>query len=396
MLLGFDKPLGANPNPATQKLRRGVPSESTLSRHRHRFGVERRDAAYAVLFDTSVISHFEQFPDEMREEARLLGIDGTKIETHYTCPIRDRATGKVVNAERVTCADGGYVGDAASPDKRGHGYNAMLLTTFTGLPLAFDIVPLHTGEPTTAAALLTRFKDTAGRYLDKNKIAVLAGDGAFSAREVRRTAREAGLVENIHGVSHGDSERSRRNAERANARRVLIDGYPNWFANGHAELHCKCGEGKTSKDVKARPGKMPTVRINGSCASCGPITITSGRWRKVQNAGRNGQLAYRRIQAGEEHEADYAFGNPLTFNDPIARVYGLKRFGYCEGFHGTMVSRFNLMKGKRWFRRIEQPRSEFSMIGAFVHLLAMEQRRLAKAGTTLAASASPPGPPGSP
>ena len=68
-------------------------------------------------------------------------------------------------------------------------------------------------------------------------------------------------------------------------------------------------------------------------------------------------------------------GNPMTFHDPLAKEYGQRRFWHNEGFHGTLATRFGLIKDKRWFRRQVQVKTEFAIAGAAMHLIAMEQRR---------------------
>jgi hypothetical protein len=81
------------------------------------------------------------------------------------------------------------------------------------------------------------------------------------------------------------------------------------------------------------------------------------------------------LQPDEKDRANWAFGNPLTYNDGLAKVYGTKRFAHNEGFHGKMTTRFNLFKGKRWFQRKAHARLDVAMTYSITHALAMEQRR---------------------
>ena len=103
------------------------------------------------------------------------------------------------------------------------------------------------------------------------------------------------------------------------------------------------------------------------------------------------------VLPGEEEKIDWTFGNPLTFNDARARKFGRARFGHGEGFHGTLVTRFGLLKHKAWYRRREQAQRDFLMVFCGMHALAMEQRaRLRKqepAGLPVVATiAKPPAP----
>jgi hypothetical protein len=72
---------------------------------------------------------------------------------------------------------------------------------------------------------------------------------------------------------------------------------------------------------------------------------------------------------------DLLMGNPLTFNDRIAGEYGRRRFGHHEGFHGALVSRFGLIKDKRWFRRLDEAKIATAMTFCVMHVVALEQRR---------------------
>lgn len=89
-------------------------------------------------------------------------------------------------------------------------------------------------------------------------------------------------------------------------------------------------------------------RVEGRCdQGCGSITITSGEWRRAQNPDRFTRCAPREPDSRRE----WALGNRLTFHNPESGEFGRRRFGHNEGFHGALVSRFQLTKGKRWYRR---------------------------------------------
>jgi DDE family transposase len=390
-IFGFDESRESNPN-RVRTLRVGIPSEATLSRHRRRFGERRRRGAYQRLLKRLIREHLIDFP-EFREEARLLALDGTSVKTHYTCPRIDPKTKKVVNRKQVTCWDGGYVPESAGKDKAGQGFNHVILTTLSGLPIATDTIALQESEPHAGMRIIRDFRRNALPYLETNKLNVLLADGAFHSHSLRREARDARMVERIHKVSHGDSPKSKRHAETQNKKRLVIEDYPDWLANGHDEISCRCGHGHVWKETSLRNGRS-IVRTVGDCKNCGHISITAGKWRKVQNVGRRGQGGFVRVMPGEQDQADYSFGNPLTYNDPLAEIYGNKRFSHNEGLNAALSDRFRFNRHIRWFRRRNQVDTDASLIYSIMHSLAMEQRRRARAATRSAASAPNTGPPG--
>jgi len=360
----------------------GIPSEATISRHRKRFGERRRRGAYERLARRLVREHLIEFP-EMRQEARLTGIDGSKIATHYTCPKYDR-DGKLVNAKKVTCRDGGFVPWHAVEEKSGNGYNLVTQHTMSGLPLSWGIGRLHESEAELGRQVVDGdYRRNVQPHLESDAVHVIVGDAAYHSHSFRLTARQVGLVEQAHYVSHAKIERARKSEAKANKVSFAIEGYPNWMVNGHYELRCKCGHSQLSKALSVSGGKA-TVRTEGRCKNCGSISITSGRWRKAQNPQR-----FVRCLPADRDQTDWAFGNPLTFHDQIATIYGHKRFGHGEGLHGALVTRFGLLKGKRWFRRIDQARTDVAVVYSVMHALAIEQRRRAAAGAASAASDPP-------
>lgn len=74
-----------------------------------------------------------------------------------------------------------------------------------------------------------------------------------------------------------------------------------------------------------------------------------------------------------EYDADWVFGNPLTFNDPVAGQYGRHRWATHEGMNGSQLTqRFGLLRSKRWFRRQSQAELEVAMVFSILHVLAIE------------------------
>ncbi len=383
VLLGFDKPRKRYGRGVTLvKSMDGVPSEATIWRHLQRWELSRHIEAYEELFQRLVAEHLEDA--DFREEARTLNIDGSVIRSHYTSFERlNRKTGEI---KPPTLEGGGFMARTESNHgKDGHGFNMVAVTTSTGLPLACRLTPLATkghGEGDTALAMLREeWRENVAPHLGDG-LAVLTGDAAYTKGELRAALREAGIVESVHPVSHADREVSKKNAEKKNSEAIQIQGYPDWRANGHRELFCVCGQGKTIPRISRNKNGRAVVRVEGECKSCGSITVTSGKWRLTESPKR-----FVRCLPGEEDKADWLFGNPLTFNSPIAAKFGRNRFGHGEGFHGHLVTRFGLLKGKSWYRRREQAQLDFLMVFCSMHALAMEQRKRANAPPGLAVAA---------
>jgi hypothetical protein len=373
-VLGFDKPRKRFGKGVTLiKSLDGVPSEVTIWRHLQRWGLDRHIEAYERLFQLLLNEHLQD--PEFRQEARTLNIDGSVVRSHYTTFERvDRKTGKTTPP---TLEGGGFMKRTESNHgKDGHGFNMVSITTSTGLPLSYRLTPLATkghGEADTAIAMLREeWQRDVAPHLDP-ELAVLTGDAAYTKGEFRAELRSQGIVENVHPVSHGKSETNRANAEKNNLTEFQIEGYRNWRANGHRELYCVCGEGKTIRRINRDKNGAAIVRTEGACHHCGSITITSGKWRAVGRPKR-----FVRCLPGEQDQADWLFGNPLTFNDSLAKKLGRNRFGHGEGFHGHLVTRFGLLKGKAWYRRREQAQLDFLMVFCSMHALAMEQRSRAQ------------------
>lgn len=152
----------------------------------------------------------------------------------------------------------------------------------------------------------------------------------------------------------------------------LKPAYANWSANGHGELACSCGQGGVERQIKVTNGKLSIASV-GRCSNCGSVRITAGKWRKAQNRGQNGTNEWVRTLPGDDGES--YFGNPLTFNDPLAREYGQDRFGWGESFHSTLASRFGLLRGRSWFRRKTQVETEFAIAFSAIHALTLGARR---------------------
>ena len=389
-ILGLTEARNRNKRPqAAQKmrLRDGVPSLTTIWRHKKRFTEERREQVWQAIERELRLEHLETIG--LQEESLVLNLDGSPLLTHYTAPMKSRKYEGALNdpdgpyaGRKITCLDGGYVPDSAGRDKCGHGWNLITISSSTGVVLGWVLVPLNASERTIALELVKgAFARDVAPHL-RGKIKVLTADGAFHQPELRAELRKLGVVENIHLVSHAKKKTSVERSVKFNERRHAIDGFPRWFANGHREIFCACGKG-VAKRINVGKNGEARVGVFGKCDDgCGPISVTSGDWRFTEDD------RFVRCNPNDPvRDRDWAFGNPLTFNDLNAAEYGRKRFGRGEGLHGTLSNRFKLIYYKRWFRRAAQARIETAMTFALTHALALEQRRLAEAPPGLALAA---------
>jgi hypothetical protein len=347
----------------------------------------------------------------MRDECRTLHADGSKLETHATAPKvkRDKKTGKarVLNkwkkgrdgkrVRAITAPDAGYIGNGGgNADHAGHGWNIVMVMSSRGTVLAHRNVPLNAAENETLAgmavevsealkalrkreeqALGEREEEALGEreeeaYVERD-LRVLSTDAAFHGQATRRAWRAVGVVENTHLSSHAARKSSERTAKRRDDRRYPIAGHPDWFANGHRELVCRCGKGKVSRVVRLDRKGRAIVSVKGECAkdACGSVLITSGWWRLSSNTQFVKCIGELRAK-----EAELEFGNPLTFNDPLAREYGQQRFNGQEGAFGSQFTqRFRLLKTKRWFYRQTQVDLEVAAVVTITHALSLERWR---------------------
>jgi hypothetical protein len=373
----------------------GVPSEATVRRHRHRWGRDAHLAAYRELFERIVRDHFEEFP-ELAEEARLVHWDGSVLRSHYTSFERvNRETGEV---KPPTLEGGGFRPRTKSnAGKDGHGFNLVSAVTRTGLPLGARLTPINAPEAKTARAIIEHeWRRVVAPWLDDSKVGVMACDAAYSGAHMRQAVHAAGYIPNCHSVSHGRAERSIRNAEEKTAIKRRIKRKPNWTINGHHELSCKCGQGKTMRRAKRNQFGHAVARLEGACENCGPVCLTAGKWRLANN----GRSIVGDNLPDERDRIDWRIGNPLTYNDPLSAAYGSARFGHQEGFHGALVTRFGILREKSWYRDRRDAERDVLQVFISMHALAMEQRRRAAAGAASdgptpmpVRDGAPPGPP---
>jgi hypothetical protein len=382
--LGFDRPrkrVGAGVH--LVRSLDGVPSEASVWRHKARFGLLRHVNAYRVLFERLVEEHFEEWPEEMREEASIVNWDGSALRSHYTSFERGRrlADGTVEAPKPPTLHGGGYMPRTkANSGKDGHGFCLVAAVTQTGLPLASRLTPIEEPEAKTARGILEdEWRRVVAPRLEDDVVRVMCCDAAYSGGHFREAVQRAGFVPNCHPVSHADRASSRRRAKRADEARLrvklprtLARPHPDrWKVNRHWELSCDCGEGTTMRRAEKGPGGEVVARVEGACPNCGPVSLTAGQWRIFDQPQR-----VAKALGDERDKVVWAIGNPLTFNDPLSSQYWAARFGHGEGFHGTLVTRFGLLKEKSWHRHREQAERDLLQAFCTMHAIAKEQRRL--------------------
>lgn len=403
--LDFDHPrdhVGPNRRLKHPKNRRldGVPSAATVCRHRTtRFPEQERADLYAECFIRMVEEHLVKFP-EFQEEMRVIGFDGSTHKTVYRPrpvkdsngkPVIDPATGKTI--QRITGWEGGSLTAESAPEsKRGHGFLTTTGHTGGALPISARFSRIHDSE---VEGVLSSAREDLPRLrarMDGVGIGVATMDGAFAGPRVRAAMRENGYIENTHRVAHGDGPATERNLTKRLATAIPIDGYPNWRANGLRELFCMCGHGNVFTRPKLLKTGVASVALEGTCKTCGDISVTSGDWRRVQNPDR-----YVRINPNDNvdvENADLLLGNPLTHGDKRAQAYGFNRYAQGEGLHGTATTRWNLFKDRAYYRRLDQARLDVLLTYCLMHGLAMESRR--QKATAPAPSPTPLHPPGAP
>lgn len=384
-LLGFDRPR-AHYGGKAKKWMDGVPSDGWMSDIRTKWLSEARLAELMGELERWALAEKMASLPGMLEECRTLHADGSKLETHATAPkLKRDKDGNVVGTmnewkkgrdgrrvKAITAPEAGYVPNnrGRNADHSGHGWNIVMVTSSKGTVLAHRNVPLNASEKET----LTGMAGEVGQVLDvlgERELRVLTTDAAFHAREMRRAWREVGVLENTHLSSHGGHPTSKRKAAARDKRRYPIEGHSDWFANGHREIKCRCGQGKVSRMVGLDARGRAVARAKGECETCkSSAVITSGMWRLSKDE------KFVRCTSAWKDKADLALGNPLTFNDSLAAEYGRARFNGQEGAFGSQFTqRFKLLKSKRWFYRQSQVDLEVAAVVTITHALSLERWR---------------------
>ena len=200
----------------------GVPSEATVWRHKRRVGLKRHTVVYRVLFERLVEEHFQEWPEEMREESRLVHWDGSALLSHYTSWEREVSETKEVKPP--TLIGGGYMARTkGNTGKDGHGFTLVAAVTQTGLPLGARLTPINNHEAATARAILEdEWRRVVAPHLQDDLVRVMACDAAYSGGHMREAVHRAGFVPNCHPVSHADRTSSIRRAGNAKRARLKV------------------------------------------------------------------------------------------------------------------------------------------------------------------------------
>ena len=392
-LLGFDEERDHYGGKA-RKWMAGVPSDGWMSDFRTKWLKEDELAALMEKIERWALAEKLTKLPGMREECRMLHGDGSKLETHATAPkLKRDKDGKVIGianewkldrhgrrVKGITAPDAGYVPNSRGNNEAhsGNGWNIVMVTSSKGTVLAHRNVPLNAAENETLASMAPEVEQVLD-ILDKpderdkrrkRELRVLTTDAAFHALETRRAWREVGVIESTHLSSHANRPTSKRKAKERDNKRYSIAGHPDWFANGHREITCRCSKGKVSRVVGLDAQGRAIARVKGECSTCkSSVLITSGMWRL------SGDKFIRCRQAWKD-KADFAFGNPLTFHDSLASEYGRGRFSTQEGAFGSQFTqRFKLLKNKRWFYRQSQVDLEVAAVMTITHALSLERWR---------------------
>lgn len=371
-----------------------IPSAPTITRHLTRwFDADERRDLYMELDKKLRQSVFQLggFDDETRK----LAIDGSQHGTHFTPPLPEvdankKLTGRIRNAKipvgergAITAPDAGIVG--GSGPKSGCGWQFVGLFSEHGTLLGWDISALNLAEYDAAERVLSSYARDALPHRDPKTISVLTADGGFNSAKLRRQLQDLRIAPNIHKASHGDSEKSEENVARLNGRWEVFAHpskrhYRNWGANGHSEISCRCGAGTTERVFQIGKGGKLSIATRGSCAACGNVTITAGKWRRSKNPNK--------YVLALDGNADPSVGNSLTFNDPVACEYGNDRFGWNESIHATLMRRFGLLK-QSWMRTKTEVETEFAIAASAISALLLERaRRKAEIETEAATEAT--------
>jgi hypothetical protein len=385
-LLGFDK-ARAHYGGKAKRWMAGVPSDGWMSDFRVKWLPEGQLASLMEQLERWALAEKMATLPEMREECRILFADGSKLETHAAAPIvrkdEDGNVIEVVNEWKkgrdgelvpgITAPEAGYVPNKGhNADHSGHGWNVVMVMSSKGTVLAHRNVPMHAGENTTLIEMAPEVGQVLGT-LGGPELRVLTTDCNFHSHELRRKLREIGIIENTHLSSHAKRPSSQEDAKERKGKRYPIDRHPNWFLNGHRELVCSCGKGKTSRVAAMDPmtGKA-TARLKGECPECKSVIITSGLWMQTTNASGK----FQQCLPHDKARVEWDIGNPLTFNDPLSKAYGVARFNGQEGAFGSQFTqRFGLLKNKRWFYRQSQVDLEVAAVVTITHALSLERWR---------------------
>jgi hypothetical protein len=380
---------------------------------RQKTAIKVRADLYRRLF-THWVRSYAKTP-EAAEAARALFLDGTAFHSYFNCLItKDGVPQNDKPRERKRCqvkpvlddkgnvvwdglltegqwaaladqdksfqrywaysADGGH-GGGDSESRSGRGYSVIDVVDSAGMPIDFEVGPIQNDERGPSIELLENFAPTLDLF-PENGVRVIAADSGFSGYRVASRIRALGLLESIHLTSGGQRESSiahrRRRTEMempiSYADRKTGKKHENWLTDGHRNLYCRCGHGEVQKRFRRDDDGKLVPSLEGQCATCGPVTITSGHWAYADKRW------HKVIGTNKNDEPDLSMGNPLTFDSPIAKAYSKRRFAVQEGVHSILTTRFGLIRGARRVKYEDEVRLRTAMTFCLMHVLADVQR----------------------
>lgn len=390
-LLGFDR--------ERQTIRRGqpvtfpgVPSETAMSKYRRDIGDAEREDLWG-RFLARLRRDYAAMSDD--DASRILYLDGTHIRVAGTAPIINPRTSEVVNGGLdprtgrpiITVPDAGYAPPYKKGTKGGHGFNLVPLLDDRGVPLAHAVDRINRSEKEIAVSVITSWARDLRDAYPADRLRVLSADAGFNSPHVRIACRNAGMIENVHPVSHGDQLTTNKRADQYERMRIAIHGTKDWQLTGHREIVSTCGCDTPTLARQIWLGRLGKAyaRLKATCSTCGStVTLMSGRRRRAKNPDRMVPKHY----LDNDADLDFSTGNPLTYNDPLSNAYGRARFGRNEGWNGALASRYKLNAKRRRFRSKRQVELETNIIFSIMVSLALEGRRHEAAAPPAVASAA--------
>jgi hypothetical protein len=209
----------------------------------------------------------------------------------------------------------GRVGHRRADKPGGPGFKITSITNILGLPLLLVVSPIHKHDKRIAVEdILPRLEQLLNVL--PARLRILTADSAYIGARLCLALMRLGFVPNIHVSSPGHKDRrdddaaveaegdtqafsaeelpdeKRLTPEKRNRERTPLEG-TKWFANGHLELFCECGKGRTQANVKlGKRGALIATECfcDSGDDSCGNIVVTAGRWRIFSNPKRYGRI----------------------------------------------------------------------------------------------------------
>jgi hypothetical protein len=302
------------------------------------------DAYHLDSYDVFITGIPEEEAAKRDEEAAKAAAAGEEL--------RRRRHRRVPGASRV--------GHRRADKPGGPGFKISSITNVLALPLVLAVTEISKHDKRIAVEdILPALTELLAKL--PTRLRILTADSAYIGARLCLALMRLGFVPNIHVSSPGHKDRKDdalaveleadgealdaedveaekpSSPEKRNRERTPLDG-TKWFANGHFDLFCECGEGTTAGQVERGRRGRALISTLCFCETCGDIVVTACRWRIYSNPKR-----YARIMGPCSHAVMRPYlGNPLTFNDKRSKAYGEDRHGYQEGFHSQLKGAYGI------------------------------------------------------